>query len=445
MVQAKRLGFLAPWLSSAISDSNKQQLVEQGILPILENALVDHFSDTSAINEVVNALLLLSFSEEAASWMRGRLRAPLGMQLHKLADGPGSDAADLIDESDFLDFSSATEVAHNLLFVLKKGPAEVVVRANQGPHIYSTTLESAKRSKHVMVSYCWKQKELVIKLVEELERLGLVVWRDEVGTEYAPALHGNTAAAMAAAIEFSFCVIVCVSREYYESGNCRLEACYAWGCKERGELEMLFVMTQAGYTTKSKPDHITGWLGLYIGQDLWYPLWAEQHAPDTAAKLANRLGGGQLLPVKAIAPSAVQSLVKPDVPSIFPVGSPENFKAEMLGVQPHPPSQPPDAELQQEQAESGLGMAVIQGTDSNSNTQVRLMTAELALTSAQREMAAELRAVRAEAAVEIARVKAEAEAQVIRARCEVEMAGIRAQAAGDVLAARQASACCLLQ
>ena len=66
------------------------------------------------------------------------------------------------------------------------------------------------------------------------QELGLGVWRDEVGRAYAPALHGNTAAAMAAAIEMSFCVIVCVSREYYESGNCRLEACYAWGFKERG-------------------------------------------------------------------------------------------------------------------------------------------------------------------------------------------------------------------
>jgi hypothetical protein len=45
-------------------------------------------------------------------------------------------------------------------------------------------------------------------------------------------------------------------------------------------------MTQIGFTTKSAPDHITGWLGLYIGQDLWYPLWAEQQAPETAAKLA---------------------------------------------------------------------------------------------------------------------------------------------------------------
>jgi hypothetical protein len=170
----------------------------------LESALVEHYSDGSAMNECVHALLLLSFREEAASWMRERLRTPFGASLHKLSDEPEFENLTTIDVDDFLDFSSVSEVARNLLFVLKKGPAERVVGAKQAPQSNSMTamtLNIVNRNQHVMVSYCWKQKPLIIRRVEELEPLGFVVWRDEVGTEHAPALHGNTAAAMAAAIE----------------------------------------------------------------------------------------------------------------------------------------------------------------------------------------------------------------------------------------------------
>jgi hypothetical protein len=162
-----------------------------------------HYSDGSAMNEWVHALLWCHFvrrQAQAASWMRERLRAPFGASLHKLLDEPEFENLTIVDVDDFLDFSSVSEVARNLLFVLEKGPAERVVGAKRAPQSNSMTL-IVNRNRQVMVSYRWKQKPLIIRLVVELELLGFVVWRDEVGTEYAPALHGNTAAAMAAAIE----------------------------------------------------------------------------------------------------------------------------------------------------------------------------------------------------------------------------------------------------
>jgi len=67
----------------------------------------------------------------------------------------------------------------------------------------------------------------VIALTQQLRSLGLEVWRDEEGSRYAPPISGSTLSAMAAAIEFASCVVVCVSPQYRESGNCRLEAEYA--------------------------------------------------------------------------------------------------------------------------------------------------------------------------------------------------------------------------
>ena len=86
-------------------------------------------------------------------------------------------------------------------------------------------------SKHVMLSYAHRpaeNKENVIKTAKALESLGLLVWRDEEGNEYCPAMiGGETDNAMAAAVENSYCVVCFISKEYCESPNCISEVLYA--------------------------------------------------------------------------------------------------------------------------------------------------------------------------------------------------------------------------
>jgi hypothetical protein len=194
--------------------------------------------------------------------------------------------------------SVASDAARNLLFALSVDStrtaihegAEPRLSAQLSPESTDTPAVLIPKGKHVMVSYCWKQKEQVKKLVAALRQLGLVVWRDEEGTIYAPRIEGDTADAMARAVESSMAVIVCVSREYCESGNCRLEAKYAWGLKQRGELDMLFVMLQEDFTTVSKGGRVAGWLGFFIGQDLWYPLWTENQIRESSRAISQRIG-----------------------------------------------------------------------------------------------------------------------------------------------------------
>jgi hypothetical protein len=49
-------------------------------------------------------------------------------------------------------------------------------------------------------------------------------------------------------------------------------------------------MMQENYTTHSQPDACSGWLGIMIGEDLWYPLFDETSVASAASGIAKRLG-----------------------------------------------------------------------------------------------------------------------------------------------------------
>lgn len=95
---------------------------------------------------------------------------------------------------------------------------------------------------------------------------------------------------MADAIECSCAVIVCVSKEYKSSANCRMEANYANQRKKKGKLELFFVMMQQEYTTVSSPDSVDGYLGIMVGDNLWYPLWDGTFLSDTVDSITKLLG-----------------------------------------------------------------------------------------------------------------------------------------------------------
>jgi hypothetical protein len=59
---------------------------------------------------------------------------------------------------------------------------------------------------------------------------------------------------MAEAVESASVVIVCASKPYKESANCRLEAKYANQRLKKGKLKVMFVMMQQEYTTVSGDD-----------------------------------------------------------------------------------------------------------------------------------------------------------------------------------------------
>ncbi len=140
--------------------------------------------------------------------------------------------------------------------------------------------------KHAMLSYCWgAKKELVVELAARLRAKGVDVWRDEEGSQCVPAMSGSTDDCMAAAIEHSHTIIVCVSRAYKASANCRMEAKYANDMNKRGKVQLVFVMMEQDYTTRSSPEYVDGWLGLMISDQLWHGMWAGDQVAAAASAI----------------------------------------------------------------------------------------------------------------------------------------------------------------
>lgn len=91
-----------------------------------------------------------------------------------------------------------------------------------------------------------------------LRRQGFDVWRDEDGSLLMDGISGATEDVMAEAVERSCVVVICVSKEYKESANCRLEAKYAQQLFKKGRIRLAFVMMNEEYTTVSKEQSVDG-------------------------------------------------------------------------------------------------------------------------------------------------------------------------------------------
>jgi len=71
--------------------------------------------------------------------------------------------------------------------------------------------------------------------------------------------HSSPLLFQAEAVESSYAVIVCVSPEYKQSGNCRMEAKYANDRFKKGKLKLIYVMMNEKYHTRSSPESVDGW------------------------------------------------------------------------------------------------------------------------------------------------------------------------------------------
>ena len=75
--------------------------------------------------------------------------------------------------------------------------------------------EGEKQSKHVMLSYNWHYKDLILKIRDALKDASYKVWIEFEN------LGGSAMEGMASAVENSAVVLVAVSRKYKESASCR--------------------------------------------------------------------------------------------------------------------------------------------------------------------------------------------------------------------------------
>ncbi len=232
-----------------------------------------------------------------------------------------------------LEAHSMLTLQHLLVTMLSAAPSPAVFAV-------AAPTAAAACKQHVMLSYCWgAKKELVVELAASLRAKGVDVWRDEEGSQCVPAMSGSTDDCMADAIEHSHTIIICVSPAYKASANCRMEAKYANDMHKRGKVKLVFVMMEHGYTTRSSPEHVDGWLGLMIGDHLWHAMWAGDHVAAVAAAIHVAIGPSSPAAAAAAAsPASALALPCPSSPAVtaVPAPPPAAPRAALLPTQPSP-------------------------------------------------------------------------------------------------------------
>eukprot|EP01052_Picozoa_sp_SAG31_P002380 SAG31_NODE_84_length_27014_cov_3.743006_7_plen_1064_part_00 len=225
----------------AVSDANKLLMLEAvGAVETMVTGLLLNSSRRSedgadALQEACAALLLsLALHKPWADVLRAHEGAMMALRdLQSVGKGT----------------QTARKTAESALFELEGGvvpkSATTSAKSLNGRTLFST--------KHVFLSYCWDQQQVIKRIHAVLVKRGYECWID------VEQMKGSTVESMALAVENAEVVLIGVSRQYKESTNCRLEAQYAM----QREVPTIPLMLVDGYRAD-------GWLGMLIGTRMWY-------------------------------------------------------------------------------------------------------------------------------------------------------------------------------
>ena len=68
-----------------------------------------------------------------------------------------------------------------------------------------------------------------------------------------------------------------------------MEANYSNQRFKKGKVKLIYLMMQQEYTTVSEPESVDGYLGVMVGDSLWYPLWNESAVSEAVDALSGLL------------------------------------------------------------------------------------------------------------------------------------------------------------
>jgi hypothetical protein len=258
----------------ALSDSNKTHLAVHRVVMLAHRALVMFTSgaarlvangsvggggdDIRSAEAAVSILLQLSFTSDDVDVLEQSLFPPSLAVLSYL-------------ETFLQSTKTLTDESRGCARLLASRLTRPRAAASSQPVVASAAAGPGTR--HVMFSYCWAQTsapEHVRRLASMLKTAhGVETWIDTTGSALVGPMAGSTDEVMAAAVEASSHVVVCVSKDYKLSPNCRQEGSYARQQEKKGKLKIIYVMMQEQYTTVSSPECVDGWLAIMVADKLW--------------------------------------------------------------------------------------------------------------------------------------------------------------------------------
>ena len=227
----------------AINDANKKILGQNGVIPVLISVIKTSNEDEEKAS-ATRALWMLAFDNNNKEKVRQE------------------------------------EGAMDILHQLQQSKNPEVQKAAAGAlwELEGKTARHSERMKssgnHVMISYQWDSQEVLVEVKNRLQASGYRVWMD------LEQMKGSTLEAMAEAVENASAVLVCVSRRYKESQNCRSEATYAYDLKK----DIIPLMMERNY----KGD---GWLGIIVTGKMWFDFQSKHALEQSVTKVIKELGG----------------------------------------------------------------------------------------------------------------------------------------------------------
>ncbi|XP_066297045.1 uncharacterized protein [Branchiostoma lanceolatum] len=236
-------------------DDNKLALVAEGVLPPLFQLMTE--GDEEEQLHAIRAISQLAFHPSNKEKIR-----PVFPQLRRFKSSGNPDIAAAA--------SGALWQLQDAESRQKKLSRLPNVTSNRGG---AGAGRKGRSVRHVMLSYQWDNQKTVKKIKTALEAKGYKVWMDIDG------MGGSTLEAMAGAVENAAVVLICMSRKYKESANCRRECAYA--TKRKTDIIPLKM------EDKYEPD---GWLGITVGEDLYFNFDDKESFDDVMLRLVKEIG-----------------------------------------------------------------------------------------------------------------------------------------------------------
>jgi len=241
-----------------VNDENKEMLYETGVVDTL-------FEILKLKTKPKNVMIDLDESKGAAAKILWNLC------FNTKCLNTAKSHVDLLKDLSVSQNSNLSENAKGILFMFGRDSSIPSSQPEISKKEDHTVVEDIQVP-HIMISYQWDSQPFVKRVAGALRAAGYKLWLD------IDDMQGSTLEAMANAVEGACVVLICMTRKYKESPNCRSEAEYT------NKLRKTFVplILEPNYT----PD---GWLGLMLGEKLYYP-FKEDNFDTTFSCVIKALG-----------------------------------------------------------------------------------------------------------------------------------------------------------
>jgi hypothetical protein len=305
-------GVMLPLFNLSCSDSNKRVLSQCGTVSLLLKAIgpgaevlvgrnhdvnaqkVEQQDDWSSetLELILRTLANFTFDADAKDQMlQENAHIILKDVLSSLSEQYGGDDPSAGASQEWV--SGVKILLKDILFMLSQRNEDMITETRlQTREEAAADDDDTKpdyKAQHIMISYSWAQgKDFVVEVSAGLRKNGFDVWRDEEGSHLVRKMMGSSMEIMAEAIECAEVVVIFVSRAYRDSYNCKLEGRYAQVRERAGLTKILFVMMEEDYTPEANGG-VDGWLGMLIGDHIYYPGWDPDQLDETVAELSKSI------------------------------------------------------------------------------------------------------------------------------------------------------------